>query len=138
MTDERTFVETFPLRRRQSGKWALHRDGESHGGSPVCNAHFDVSLLAIAEYEPAANIYQSDAFVGIGIVAGFPFSGIRDSYRDSIGLAFDSHAHIPRARPRGNAVPNGVFDQGLDGKNWNRNRQGLRVNFQLAAEFRAE
>src|SRR5258708_12703516 len=119
MTDERTFVETFPLRRRQNCKWALHRDGESHGSSPVRDTHFDVCLLAIAEDEPTTNICQPDAFVGIGLVPCVPFSGIRDAHRDSIALAFYLHAHISPTHFRAHPVPNPLFNKRLIAKTRN-------------------
>ena len=104
--------------------------------APFATLTLDVSLLAVAEHEPTANIGQPDA--GIGAVRGFPFPGVRDSHRDPLELAFDVQVHEARARPRGYTVFDGIFDQGLNRKNRNRGRQSVSVDFQLAAKFRAE
>src|ERR1019366_3917004 len=117
-------------------KGAFHGDRESDCGGAVCDTHADVSLLAVAEHEPPANIGQPDA--GIGAVRGFPFPGVRNSHRDAVELALDVQVHETPASPRGYAVFDGILDQGLNRQNWNRSRQCVSVDLQLAPKFRAK
>src|ERR1039457_4701996 len=119
-------------------KGAFHGDSESDCSGAVCDTHADVSLLAVAENEPTTNICQPDSAAGIGVVLGFPLSGIRDPHRDAVGLAFYAQAHEPATCPHGHTVLNSILDQGLNRKNRNRGRQGVSIDLQFAAKFWAE